>query len=302
MDIFVTGATGYIGGAVANQLRKRGHKVRGLVRSEAKAEKLSAAGIQPVLGDLDSADILTSEASRADAVVNAANSDHRGAVEALLVGLEGSGKPFVHTSGSSIIGDTALGEYAAERIYDDVSPFDTAEYPMRQARYALDKDILKAAERGIRTIVLCNSLIYGTGFFPDTRTVFLDRLVSLGKQSGVVRVIGKGVNRWSTVHIDDMSDLYAAAVENPQNGKFYFVENGDASFAEIGSAVAERMGLAPLQFWSVEEAAEVWGERLSRFAMSVNSRVRSVGARRDLSWAPHRETIVEWIKRDMPVD
>lgn len=302
MDIFITGATGYIGGTLANHLKQAGHNIRGLVRTAEKAGKLEAAGIEPVLGDLDSAAVLTAEAKRADAVINAASSDHRGAVEALLAGLRGSGKPFVHTSGSSVIGDTASGLAVAERVYDDVTPFEPAAHPARQARYALDMDIVKAAGDGIRTAVLCNSMIYGQGFFPETSTVFLDRLMSQARASGIMRVIGKGLNRWSTVHIDDMCDAYALAVERAPAGSFYFVENGEASFAEIGTALAERMGLGPLQFWTVEEAVAVWGEGLSRYAMSSNSRVRGIGTRRDLGWAPHRKPITDWIRQDMSVD
>lgn len=85
MAIFVTGASGYVGGAIATRLVEDGYAVRGLVRSEEKARRLSAAGIEPVLGTLDDAEMLTREARASDGVVNVANSDHRGAVEALIV-------------------------------------------------------------------------------------------------------------------------------------------------------------------------------------------------------------------------
>ncbi len=81
MKIFVTGANGYIGGSVASTLIADGHKVRGLVRSREKADAVAAHGVAPVIGSLDDADLLQAEARAADAVVNAASSDHRGAVE-----------------------------------------------------------------------------------------------------------------------------------------------------------------------------------------------------------------------------
>src|SRR5579872_2909115 len=110
MRIFLTGANGFIGGAVACALIGKGHRVRGLVRDNAKAETVAAYGMEPVIGSLDDAALLQAQARTADAVVNAANSDHRGAVEALIAGLAGSGKPFLHSSGSSIVADTELGE------------------------------------------------------------------------------------------------------------------------------------------------------------------------------------------------
>jgi uncharacterized protein YbjT (DUF2867 family) len=75
MAVFVTGATGLIGGAVAARLVAEGFEVRGLVRAEEKARQLAAEGIAPVLGNLDDAELLTREARASEGVVNAADSD-----------------------------------------------------------------------------------------------------------------------------------------------------------------------------------------------------------------------------------
>src|SRR5215216_787406 len=110
MKIFCTGASGYIGGSVAAHLAAAGHKVTGLVRSLEKADAVRARGIEPVMGTLDDAAVLARAAQAADAVVNAANADHKGAAVALLEALAGSGKPFIHTSGSSIVGTLVRSE------------------------------------------------------------------------------------------------------------------------------------------------------------------------------------------------
>src|SRR5215475_11546507 len=123
MQIFITGANGFIGGAVASALIADGHTVRGLVRSKAKADAVAAYGVEAVAGPLDDAALLQAEAQAADAVVNAANSDHRGAVEALIAGLSGSGKAFIHSSGSSIVADLAMGE-PSDRIFHEATPID----------------------------------------------------------------------------------------------------------------------------------------------------------------------------------
>src|SRR4030095_6892216 len=96
MQIFLTGANGFIGGAVASALVADGHTVRGLVRNKAKADAVAAYGVEAVVGSLDDASLVQAEARAADAVVNAASSDHRGAVEALIAGLSGSGNTFLH--------------------------------------------------------------------------------------------------------------------------------------------------------------------------------------------------------------
>lgn len=105
MNVFVTGAAGFIGGSIATGLVKAGHHVTGLVRSADQAAEMTALGITPVIGTLDDRAVLTEQATQADAVINAASSDHRAAVETLLAALKGSNKPFLHTSGSSIVGD-----------------------------------------------------------------------------------------------------------------------------------------------------------------------------------------------------
>ena len=99
MKVFITGASGFIGGSVAAHLVRAGHQVRGLIRKTEHGAELKRLGIEPVIGTLDDRALLIAEAQAADAVINAASSDHEGAVSALIEGLAGSGKPFLHTSG-----------------------------------------------------------------------------------------------------------------------------------------------------------------------------------------------------------
>jgi nucleoside-diphosphate-sugar epimerase len=300
MNIFLTGASGYIGGALGARFTSEGHAVRGLVRNPEHAAGLSAAGITPVVGTLDDSDLLAAEAGRADAVVNAADSDHRGAVDTFVSTLRGSGKVLLHTSGSSLIGDDARGEAGSGSVVDDATAVTPDSHPIRRARFAIDTTVVDAGRHGVRSAVLCNSLIYGTGVPPGSETVLIPPLVHQARDSGVVRVVGRGLNRWSTVHIDDMATLYALALVDPRAEGFYFVENGDASFGEIGTAIARRLGLGPVRPWSLDEASAAWGEGFARFALGSNSRVRATRAQ-DLGWAPKHTSVTEWIEHDMPV-
>ena len=88
MKIFVTGAGGFIGGSIAARLVRDGHQVSGLIRRPEQADELKALGIEPVIGSLDDRELLIAQAKAADGVINAASSDHRGAVEALIEGLD----------------------------------------------------------------------------------------------------------------------------------------------------------------------------------------------------------------------
>jgi nucleoside-diphosphate-sugar epimerase len=299
MTIFLTGASGYVGGAVALRLMQDGHRIRGLVRSPEKAAKLQALGIEPVLGDLSDTALLVREAKAADAVVNAASSDDRAAVEALLDALAGSGKPFLHTSGTSVVADDARGDRASDSIYDEDTPVEPV--PGKAARVAIDRLIVEAASRGARSAVLCNSLIYGTGPGLHADSVQIPTLVAAARKSGVVRHIGRGLNIWSNVHVDDMADLYALALERAPAGAFYYVENGEASFAEAAAAIARRLGLGAPQPWPVDDAIAALGFGPAVYSLGSNSRVRGKRARAELGWAPKHASLIEWIEGEMPM-
>ena len=298
MHVFVTGATGYIGGSVAARLLEAGHRVRGLVRRGDKAESLAKLGIEPVVGSLDDADLLRREARSGDGVINAASADHAASVAAFIDALDGTGKRLIHTSGSSVIADEARGGRVSEMIYDEDTPFVVG--PAKQARRDLDLAVLRAADHGVRSAVICPTLIYGVGRGLNPHSIQIPFLAEAARKQGVVHVVGQGLNRWSNVHIDDLADLYRRVFEQAPPWAFYFAENGEASFRDIGDAIAARLGLAfaPLQ---AEVAAERWGESRAYYTFGSNSRVRGKRARRELGWAPRHGSVVEWIASEMPV-
>ena len=293
MRIFLTGANGYIGGAAAMALIAAGHTVRGLVRDQAKAAAVSTHGIEPVIGSLDDAPLLQEEARGADAVVNAANSDHRGAVEALLAALSGSGKCFIHSSGSSIVADLALGE-PSDKIYDEDTPI--APVADKAARVAIDRVVLAAP--GVRSVVLCNSMIYGNTVGPPAQSVQIPALVRQAKASGVVRYVGRGLNRWSNVHIADVAALYVLALDKSPAGAFMYVESGEEGLRAIAEAIAARLKLGPAQSWSAAEAITAWGRNMAMYSLGSNSRVRGKAAAA-LGWSPQRRSITQWIADEL---
>ena len=297
MNIFITGASGFIGGSIAAGFVRAGHHVRGLIRNPEHAAELKRLGIEPVVGALDDRALLIAEARAADAVVNAASSDHRAAVEALIEGLAGSGKPFLHTSGSSIVGDASGGEAGAAAIFhEDALPEPTAD---KAARVGIDRLVLEAAQQNIRSAVLCNTLIYGHGAVAGSASVQLPRLVRQAQKSGVVRHVGSGGNIWSNVHIDDVVDLYRLALEKTPAGTFYFVESGEASFRDMSAAIARAMKLGPAQDWPLADAEQEWGYEMANYGLGSNSRVRGERSRKLLEWQPRRTSVEEWIEREM---
>jgi len=294
MRIFLTGANGFIGGAVASRLIADGHAVRGLVRDKAKADAVAAYGIEAVIGSLDDAALLQAEARLSDGVVNAANSGHRGAVEALMAGLAGSGKPLIHTSGTSVVADRAMGE-PSDRIFHEDTPIEPE--PERVARVAIDRLVLDTS--GIRSVVLCNSMIYGNALGVPAQSVQVPVLAQLARDSGVARYIGRGLNRWSNVHIADVAQLYALAIAKAPAGSFIYVENGEEALGEVAQAIAKRLGLGPAQSWPAEQAIAAWGSEKATFSLGSNSRVRGKRASEILGWRPKHRSIMEWIAREL---
>jgi nucleoside-diphosphate-sugar epimerase len=266
------------------------------VRSAEQADELTALGITPVIGTLDDSALLADQARAADAVINAASSDHRGAVEALLDALRGSNKVFLHTSGSSIVGDASGGKSSDVIYYEDNLPEPTVD---KAARVAIDNLILAAAQDGVNSAVICNTLIYGHSLGVNRDSVQLPRLLKQARKSGVVRHVGTGQNIWSNVHIEDVVALYLLALTKNVPGTFYFVESGEASFIDMTTAMAQVLNLGQPQDWPLQDAEAEWGYEMANYGLGSNSRVRGKHARERLGWAPKRTSVVEWIRNEM---
>ena len=294
MKIFCTGASGYIGGSVAAYLMAAGHQVTGLVRSPEKADAVRAFGIEPVMGTLDDAEILARAAQASDVVVNAASADHKGAAVALLDALAGSGKPFIHTSGSSIIGMRSRGQ-RSDAVFDEDTPFTPSS--ARVSRVALNELILSYRDKGCRPVIICPSLIYGIGHGSGRDSVQVPLLIRLAKKRGNAAHAGPGENIWSNVHIDDLVALYALAIEKAPAGAFFFAENGENSMREVCEAINRMLGLpgAPSAM-SMAEAAAEWGEGTAEDTMASNSRVRALRVR-ELGWKPQARGLIEEIEQ-----
>lgn len=296
MKVFLTGAGGFIGGSIADGLVRAGHEVTGLVRKPEQVQELAKLGIHAIVGTLDDTDLLTQQAKQADAVINAASSDHFNAVKTLVDALAGTHKVFLHTSGSSIVGD-ASGGHGSDVIYAENNlPEPTDD---KAARVAIDNYVLDSTKKGVRSAVLCNTLIYGHPRALPRDSVQLPRLLKQAQKSGVVRHVGPGENIWSNVHIDDVVALYLLALENTPAGTFYFVESGEASFRDMSTAIAKALNLGEAQDWPLEEAIKEWGYEMASYGLGSNSRVRGENAHSLLGWQPQRRSVIDWIANEM---
>ena len=276
--VFITGATGYLGQAVAARMQRGGRTVYGLARSESGAQRLAAHGVRPVFGSLDDVDILIREARSADAVVDTASADHAPSTRALLDALAGSEKKYIRTSGTGVYTDLAHGE-AGETVYTEDS--DHTPAPVVATRNASDLSVLLAAERGVHSVVIRPPMVFGDGASEQ-----LPLLIRQAIRSGKSLYVGAGENRWSNAYIADVAEAYSLALEKAPPGSLYNLAAGEARMRDIAEAVAVLTGVGSAESCTPETAYAVFGKRWVDVALASNSRVDASKARRELGWNP----------------
>jgi nucleoside-diphosphate-sugar epimerase len=295
MRIFLTGASGYIGGSLAEALRARGDRVVGLTRTRERADELEARGIAPVVGSLKDWDLLIAQAKAADAVINTADADDAYAASALLTALRGTAKTLLHTSGTSVVGDMAAGE-PSDVVHTEDSYLAGGYRFEKAGRVAIDRAVLAAAGDGARTIVVCPSMIYGTGTGLHRDSAQVPGLMRVSRALGAGVHVGRGENRWSNVHIADLVDLYLLALDRAPPGSFFFAENGQASLKDIAAAISRQLGFGGrTRALSLAEALEHWPPSAVHYSLASNVQVTAAKARGVLGWQPRHGAILDEI-------
>lgn len=289
MKIFVTGATGYIGNAVANGFLRAGHQVRGLSRSEAGRAKLVDDGIVPIVGTLNDRDLLTEEAKAADIVIQAADADHPTSIAALLSGVEGRKATYIHTSGTGIYADAANGNPSSD-VFSETDIPELTEHKV--GRWQSEQTVLNASGADTRTIVIRPSMAYGLG-----RSIQIPLIIDVSKATGVGRYLGRGENRWSNVQLDDLVDFYLLAAEKAPAKSLYNAASGEESIRSIAEAASRMLGFGgETRSMSVEEGVGFRGFDFWWIDLASNSRVTAAKARRELGWSPHRPGVLHDIE------
>jgi nucleoside-diphosphate-sugar epimerase len=284
MRIFVTGGSGYIGRAVVAELRRRGHHVAALARSDAAAATVRKLGAQAVHGSLDSLDVIELAAREHDATVLIAGvtSPESVALEARMIDVLGRVAPndhtVVYTSGVWVYGDRG------DAVVDEDAPLKPID--IVAWRPAHEERVLALSARGIRAVVIRPAVVYG-----DQGGII--GWIAAGANPGPVRVVGDGNNRWATVRVDALAELYAAAVEQSAAHGIYNAVNGAAvPYIEIARAASRAGGgNGSVEHLSYENARAAMGPLAEAFAMDLQ--VSSEKARRELGWNPHRPTVLE---------
>ncbi len=286
MRVFVTGATGFIGSAIVQELINAGHKVTGLARSAASAAKLIAAGAAVHQGDLEDLESLRSGASAADAVIHAGFIHDftrfaevcevdKLAIRTLAEILAGSDRPLIVTSGTALV---SPGSLATEDIIATFNPL----FPRASE---LEADAF--ASRGVRAAsIRLSPSVHGEG---DLRG-FIPTMINIAREKGFAAYIGDGLNRWNAVHRLDAAHLFRLAVENATAGtKYHAVGDESIQVKTIAEAIGKGLNL-PVRAISRQEAGEHFGW-FSGFA-SIDCPASSKLTQERLSWHPHHPSLL----------
>ncbi len=275
----MTGATGFIGSAVVPELIRAGHKVLGLTRSEAGAEKLRAAGADVKYGNLEDLDSLRDGTAKSDGVIHLAFNhdfsqfqkncdDDRKAIEAIGEVLLGSNRPFLVTSGTAIANNND-GKPSTED-----SP--TASWNPRVASEAATSELTK---RGVNTSVVRLPQVHDTrkqGLIPFATAVAREKRVSA--------YVGDGGNRWPAAHVSDVARLYRLVFEKAEPGAIYHaVDEEGVSMKAIAEALGRGLKV-PVKSVTPEEAGAHFGW-LAHF-IGHDMPASSAITRQKLNWTP----------------
>ena len=283
MRVFVTGATGFIGSAIVQELLGAGHQVLGLVRSEASAQALTAAGAEPHHGSLEDVDSLRRGAAAADGVIHTAfihdfskkeacaEIDRR-AIEVLGEALAGSHRPLVVTSALGLL---AAGRVATEDAVADPHSPGGHRVPSEQAALAL-------ASRGVRvSVIRLPPSVHGTGDYG-----FVPGLIRIAREKGRSAYIGEGSNHWSAVHRVDVAALYRLALEKaPAGSVLHGVAEQGVTTRDLANVIGRHLNV-PVASIS-PEAAPAQFTWLTRF-FALDMSASSTKTRAQLGWQPRQ--------------
>ena len=280
MRVFLTGATGFIGSRVLQDLLGAGHQVLGLTRSDTGERWLEEAGATAHRGTLEDIGSLARGAAQADAVIHTAF-DHdfsrfaencekdRRVIGAMAEALVGSDRPLIITS-STGIGNIGPGQPAVEQAVD---------WSHSLPRIAGEQAGVEAADRGVSVTVVRLPQVHNT-----EKQGLISPFIEVSRAKGLSAYVRDGTNRWPAAHVSDVARLYRLALEHHEAGaRYHAVAEEGVSVRQIAEIVGAGLGV-PVASLTTDEAAEHFGWLAMFVGMDMPASSTWTQAR--LNWTP----------------
>jgi nucleoside-diphosphate-sugar epimerase len=290
MKVFVTGANGYIGFAVASRFAAKGHQVKGLVRTAEKAKKIARAEILPVIGDMSHPESYGDAARTCELLVHCAADltqdfhalDRKTVNYLIQIAHESNlSRRLIYTSGVWLYGDTG------NDVVTENSPLNPTRLVL--PRQETENIVLNANSRELTTIRIRPGCVYG-GSGGLTASWFDSAM-----KKGQAHIIGDGHFRWAMVHVEDLADLYVRAGEAYGSGEVFNATDRSRFTIEECAKAANRVTGKPnaIQKISIEEARKSMGDFAD--CLTLNQHVDSSKAVRLLNWRPRHAGFVDGV-------
>ncbi|ESK83754.1 NAD-P-binding protein [Moniliophthora roreri MCA 2997] len=338
VKILVTGATGYIGGAIVSRFLVRpdaaSFDIRAIVRNKEKAEKLRDFGITPIIGSHNDEAVMVKAASEVDVVIAMADCDDLDAAKYTLKGMkkrfEETGKQpiLINTSGTGVLTDNAAGMHIIDTIYNDADPDQIETLAPTQVHRNVDLEIVAADKEGyVKTYIILPSTIYSIAQGPlfsagisNPHSVQIPAIIRASIDRKRAGMVGQGKNLWPNVEIHELTDLYSllydAILNNPDkigHGRegYYFGASGEHKLYDISKAIGDAM--VELGLSDDAEPTTFTDEDINKYFNGSNylgSNSRCVPDRsKALGWNPKKSTgdmlksikpeVVAWVEKNV---
>jgi nucleoside-diphosphate-sugar epimerase len=281
--VFITGATGYLGRAIAARLVRTGCEVRALARTQERAAAVEALGAKAVIGSLEEPEAVIAEMKNCDAVVHAAYDSDRpepqdqAALAAIRTAAhDGRVRRLLYTSGVWVHGDTR------GAIADESAPLAAAERV--RWRPAHERAALDLEQVEVVTVVFRPGMVYG-----GRRGTFGEWFQE-ARERHTVTYPGDGRQHWGLVHRDDMAEAYALALEHAKGGERYLLEDESRfTVRELAEAVAKAAGARAVARDRREVLEKLGTEGAAQL---MDQQFTAARARRELGWVPRHTAFV----------
>lgn len=319
--VFIVGP-GFIGWNVLDLLIAEGYKVTGLVRRKEHGAEIEKSRAIALYGDLNDHDLIAKYTAESDITIHTATADHLPSAKAILDGVKqraakGEMSIYIHTSGTSLLDDNALGEFEGSKIYYDNKPEQIDALPENAPHRSIDLEIVKVASElaeKAKIAIMVPPEIYGFNPAHKRLTIQVPTLARFALKHGWSGHVGKGLSVESQIHVLDLARAYIVLlhymeVTSPKTqlgNPYWFCENGkEFSWKEVAENVGRTLKAKGLikDDTTREIPKDLWGDVFGEYTGAViglNSRSRAVRLR-ELGWEPREKGIWEsWEQDELP--